>query len=77
MAMSVMDEGAKLNIMKALNLLGHSSKDMTRVAPKEMVWILMRSSKTCETCATGKTKQKNVPTESRHKGEQHLPRYCN
>jgi hypothetical protein len=67
MAMSATDQGTKLSIMKAHNLLRHCSEDMTRMAAKKMGWILSGTWKPCEACAAGKAKQKNVPIESKHK----------
>jgi hypothetical protein len=66
MAMSAMDHGTKMNIMKAHDLLGHCSEDMTRATAKSMGWILSGGWNPCESCATAKAKQKNVPKESEH-----------
>jgi hypothetical protein len=67
MAMSATESGTKMNIMKAHDLLGHCSEEMTRETAKEMGWILSGTWKPCEACAAGKAKQKNVPKESEHK----------
>ena len=58
MAMTAMDKGMKLNIMKAHDLLGHCSEEMTRSAAKSMGWVLTGSWKPCE--------QNNVPKETEH-----------
>ena len=66
MAMAVTDKGTKLNIMKAHDLLGHCSEEMTRSAAKSMGWILTSSWKPCESCTVAKARQKNVPKETQH-----------
>jgi hypothetical protein len=76
MAMSATDSGTRMNIMKAHDLLGHCSEDMTRSAAKLMGWVLSGPWKPCESCATAKAKQKNVPKDSEHekatKGENRI-----
>jgi hypothetical protein len=65
-----------MNIMKTHDLLRHCSEDMTQLAAKLMGWVLSGKWKPCESCATVKAKQKNVPKESKHqaatKGENHI-----
>jgi hypothetical protein len=76
MAMSAMDQGTKMNIMKAHDLLGHCSEDMTWSTAKSMGWVLSGGWRPCKSCAMAKAKQKNVPKESEHqaasKGENRI-----
>jgi hypothetical protein len=66
MAMSVTDQGAKMDIMKAHDVLGHCSEEMTRAAARSMGWVLLGSWKPCKACTVAKAQQKNVPKESEH-----------
>ena len=65
-AMTATEKGTKLNIMKAHDLLGHCSEEMTWSAAKLMGWILMGSWKPCELCTVAKARQKNVPKDTEH-----------
>jgi hypothetical protein len=57
----------RLNIGRAHELLGHMGEDMTRKAAKHLGWEITKGVlKTCESCAIGKAKQKNVPKKSEH-----------
>ena len=59
----------RLNIKKAHELLGHMNEEMTRKAAKHLGWEITKGTmKTCESCAIGKAKQKNVPKKSDHVG---------
>jgi hypothetical protein len=59
----------RLNIKKAHELLGHMSEDMTRKVAKHLGWEITKGTlQTCESCAIGKAKQKNVPKKSDHVG---------
>eukprot|EP00957_Ditylum_brightwellii_P022734 1714757-Ditylum_brightwellii.AAC.2 len=52
----------KMNINKAHDLLGHADEDKTHAMAKHLQWTILRGGmKTCEACAVGKAKQKNVP----------------
>ena len=66
MAMTATESGTKINIMKAHDLLGHCSEDMTHSAIKLMDWVLSGLWMPCESYAAAKAKQKNVPKESEH-----------
>jgi hypothetical protein len=70
MAMAVTDQGTKMSIMKAHDLLGHCSEEITRTAAKAMGWILSGPWRPCESCAAGKAKQKNVPKRANTKRQQ-------
>ena len=65
-ALAATMSGTKLNVLKAHDLLGHCSEEMTWAATKLMGWVLTSSWKLCESCAAAKAKQKNVPKESEH-----------
>ena len=67
MAMAATESGTMMNIMKAHDLLGHCSEDMTHLATKPMGWVLSRSWTPCESFAAAKAKQKNMPKETEHK----------
>jgi hypothetical protein len=57
----------KLNIGRAHELLGHMGEDMTRKTAKHLGWQITRGTlQTCESCAIGKAKQRNVPKISDH-----------
>jgi len=57
----------RLNIQRAHDLLGHMHEDMARKSAKHLGWALTRGNlPTCESCAVGKAKQKNVPKISEH-----------
>jgi len=61
------DGPARMSIQKAHDLLGHTNEDMTRATAKALGWEITRGSLgTCESCAAGKAKQKNVPKASEH-----------
>ena len=54
-----------MTIKKAHTVLGHMSEDTTRAAAKQLGITITRGSlDTCEACAIGKAKQKNVPKVS-------------
>ena len=52
--------------MKAHDLVGYCSEEMTWSAAKSMGWTLTGSWKPCEPCMVAKAKQKNVPKEMEH-----------
>ena len=69
--------GTTLNVIKAHDLLGHCSKEMTQAATKLMGWVLTGSWKPCKSCAAVKARKKNgVLKESEHikavKGENYI-----
>ena len=66
MAMAATDKGTAMNIMKAHDVLGHCSEEMTRDAAKSMGWNLTGPWRPCEACSIAKAKQKNVPKKSAH-----------
>ena len=66
LAMAATKKGMKLNVLKAHDLLGHCSKEMTPLAAKLMGWVLTGSWKLYESCMVAKAKQKNVPKETEH-----------
>ena len=61
----VLDEGKKINKGKLHQMLGHPSEDKLRATAKEMNWELTGRSEKCEDCALGKSRQKNLPKETK------------
>ena len=54
-----------MSIKTAHEKLGHMSEEITRKTARTLGWPITRGSlKTCEPCALGKSKQKNVPQVS-------------
>ena len=63
----VSTEKKKISATLAHEILGHMGEARTRATAKHMGFELTRwSLQTCELCATGKSKQKNVPQISDH-----------
>eukprot|EP00957_Ditylum_brightwellii_P187359 14269855-Ditylum_brightwellii.AAC.1 len=57
----------RVNVNRAHELLGHTNKDRTWRTAKYFGWeVTRRGFKLCESCAVGKTKQKNMPKISGH-----------
>jgi hypothetical protein len=55
----------KMSILAAQQMLGHKSKDSTRLTAKSLGITIMRGSMpVCEACALSRVKQKNVPKKS-------------
>ncbi len=54
-----------MSIERAHGLLGHCDERKTRATAKHLEWVISTGPmKPCESCATGKARQKNVPTIS-------------
>ena len=54
-----------ISIERAHGLLGHCDERRTRATAKHLEWVISTGPmKPCESCATGKARQKNVPTIS-------------
>eukprot|EP00957_Ditylum_brightwellii_P178946 13631561-Ditylum_brightwellii.AAC.1 len=57
----------RMNVNKAHKILGHADEDKTGAMAKHFNWTIVRGGmKTCEACAVGKARQKNVPKDSSH-----------
>jgi len=53
----------KINPTKIHDLLGHKSDARTRASATSLGYEITRGKSTCESCAIGKARQKNVPKE--------------
>ena len=61
---TVMKSGVKIDINVMHERLGHASEEIVRQICKESKWHVTGTFGTCEACALGKAKQKNVPKET-------------
>ena len=61
----VVQEGSKIGVEKAHDLLGHCNTDATRATAKYLGWELSRGAKSCQSCAKAKAKQKVVPKKTK------------
>ena len=60
-------KGKKISVKLAHDILGHMGEARTRTAAKHLgIEITRGAMQQCESCATGKAKQKNVPKNSDH-----------
>lgn len=61
----ILGEGTEMNVAKAHALLGHCNELSTRRTASYLDWKITQGAlKTCESCAIGKARQKNVPKQS-------------
>ena len=63
----VVQEGSKMNVEKAHDLLGHSNEDTTRTTAKHLGWALTKGAKPCQSCAEAKAKKKIIPKKTEGK----------
>ena len=63
----MVQEGNKMGIEKAHDLLGHCNEDATRATAKHLGWELSRGAKPCQSCAEAQAKQKIVPKKTKGK----------
>ena len=65
--LSSTEEGKKLSVKLAHEVLGHSNEEATRTTAKRLGWEITRGKLgKCEDYTKGKGKQKNVTQQSRH-----------
>jgi hypothetical protein len=63
-AAAATEKPLKMTMQQAHDRLGHCNKDLTRSMAKQLNWEVTGTLKSCDACAAGKAKQKNVPKET-------------
>jgi len=63
----VVQEGSKMGIEKAHDLLGQSNEDTTRATANHLGWEVAHGGKLCQSCAKAKAKENIIPMKTEGK----------
>ena len=64
--LAAINQGTRMTMKQAHELLGHANEATTRLNAKSMGWTLTCPYSNCEVCAISKARQKSVPKQMKN-----------